>query len=203
MLDKIEKIFTNREVNIIGDLKKSAVTILLCEEEGKTSIIFEVRALKLRNQPGDICLPGGKIEEGETPEEAAIRETMEELNLQRRDLGFIGEMDYLVTPYGFIMYPFIVKVNKSEITPNENEVDHIFKVPVEFFIENPPINFEVSLTSNPSEGFPYHLIKNGRDYKFRTGRVIQYFYQYKNYVIWGFTALIIKSFIDIINKKSF
>lgn len=202
MLNRIEKVFKNREANIIGNLKKSAVTILLCEEDGKTNIIFEVRALNLRHQPGDVCLPGGKIEKGETYEEAAIRETMEELNLQRTDLELIGSMDYLVTPYGFIIYPFITKLNKRELTPNESEVDHIFKVPVDFFVKNSPTLFELSLIPEPGKEFPYHLIKNGRDYKFRTGKVPQYFYRYKDYVIWGFTALVIKSFIDIIKNDS-
>jgi hypothetical protein len=109
-------------------------------------------------------------------------------------------MDYLVTPYGFIMYPFIAKLNKTRITPNKGEVDHIFKVPIDFFIENQPKLFELPLVPNPGEEFPYDLIRNGREYKFRTGKIPEYFYVYKDYVIWGFTALIIKSFIDIINK---
>ena len=75
MLDKIQNIFTNREAEIIGQYKKSAVMILLCEDKGKTNVIFEVRSLNLRHQPGDICLPGGKLEKGESPEKASIRET--------------------------------------------------------------------------------------------------------------------------------
>ena len=91
MLDKIEKVFRDRESNILGELKKNGVMILLCEEEGKINIVFEVRAFNLRHQPGDICLPGGKVEKGETPQEASIRETMEELNLKRDDIKFIGK----------------------------------------------------------------------------------------------------------------
>lgn len=202
MINKIEKIFEDREANMIGELKKNAVMLLLCEEEGKTNIVFEVRALNLRHQPGDICLPGGKVEKGETPEEASIRETMEELNLKRNDIKFIGSMDYVVTPYDFIIYPFVSKLNKDQIVPNKGEVDHIFKVPVEFFIENPPELYELSLIPNPGERFPYHLIRNGKDYKFRVGKVPEYFYKYKDYIIWGFTALIIKSFVDVLRKEN-
>jgi ADP-ribose pyrophosphatase len=202
MLNNIEKTFRDREADILGELRKNAVMILLSEEEGKTNIIFEVRAFNLRHQPGDICLPGGKVERGETPEEASIRETMEELNLKRNDIKFIGRMDYIVTPYNFIMYPFIAKLNKNQIFPNKGEVDHIFKVPIEFFIENPPELYELSLMPNPGEEFPYHLIRNGKDYKFRIGKLPEYFYKYKDYVIWGFTALIIKSFIDVLRKEN-
>lgn len=200
MVDKIKKIFRDREPNIIGNLKKSAVMVLLCEEEGKTYIIFEVRSLKLRNQPGDICLPGGKMEKGETPKVTAIRETMEELNLEKENLEFIGSMDYLITPYNFIIYPFVAKANTSDIKPNKDEVDHIFKVPIEFFIKNSPDFHELSIMPNPDEQFPYHLIRNGKNYKFRSGKIPEYFYKYDNYIIWGFTALIIKSFVDIIKE---
>lgn len=201
MLNRIEKTFSNRNAGILGELKKNAVMILLSEEEGKVNIIFEVRALNLRHQPGDICLPGGKVEKDESPKTASIRETMEELNLNRDDISFIGNMDYVVTPYNFIIYPFVARVNRNEIFPNKDEVDHIFKVPIEFFLENSPEAYEMSLMPNLSKEFPYHLIKSGKDYKFRIGKAPQYFYKYKNYVIWGFTALIIKSFIDILKKE--
>ncbi|MBI6875439.1 NUDIX hydrolase [Clostridium aciditolerans] len=201
MLDKIQNIFTNREAGIIGQYKKSAVMILLCEDKGKTNVIFEVRSLNLRHQPGDICLPGGKLEKGESPEKASIRETMEELNLKREDIEFIGSMDYIVTPYNFIIYPFIAKTNKSEIEPNKSEVDHIFKVPLEFFLEDSPMLHELSIIPDPGSEFPYHLIRNGKNYKFRSGKMPEYFYKYDNYIIWGFTALIIKSFVDIIKRN--
>ncbi|MBV7273154.1 CoA pyrophosphatase [Clostridiaceae bacterium UIB06] len=202
MIDKIKNIFMNREEEMIGTYNKSAVMILLCEENDKTNIIFEVRSLNLRHQPGDICLPGGKIEKNETPQEASIRESMEELNLKREDIEFIGNMDYIVTPYNFIIYPFIARITKSEINPNNSEVDHVFKVPLQFFLENYPKLYQLSITSDPGDEFPYHLIRNGKNYKFRTGKVPEYFYKYDNYIIWGFTALIIKAFVDIIKNDA-
>ncbi len=198
MINNIREVFKHRQEAIIGNYKKNAVMILLQEESGKTNIVFEVRSSNLRHQPGDICLPGGKLELDESPMEASIRETMEELNLIREDIEFLGKMDYVVTPYNFIMYPFVGMLNTNIIEPNKDEVDHIFKVPIEFFIENPPEIYELALMPVPESSFPYELIRNGKDYKFRVGKVPEYFYKYKDYVIWGFTALIIKSFIDII-----
>ena len=53
-----------------GDLKRSAVAIALTEDE---NLIFEVRSEAIRHQPGDICLPGGRLEKDEEPRQAVIR----------------------------------------------------------------------------------------------------------------------------------
>lgn len=201
MIEKINDIFRNRRANIIGNHKKSAVMILLVEEEGRTCILFEVRSSKLRHQPGDICLPGGRIEESENPEDAAVREVIEELNVNKDDIELIGEMDYFVSPYGSIMYPYIGRLKSKKINPSRNEVDHVFKVPLEFFMENEPLLYPLEIGPHLKEDFPYHLIRGGKEYKFSKGILKEYFYKYKDYVIWGFTAMIIKSFIDILKNE--
>jgi 8-oxo-dGTP pyrophosphatase MutT (NUDIX family) len=201
MINNIENIFKNRKSEIIGNYRKSAVMLLLSEEDGEAHLVFEVRANTLRHQPGDICLPGGKIEVDESPRDAAIRETLEELNLEPQDVEYVGEMDYFISPYGTIMYPFVAKLNKWEVTPNQGEVDHIFKVPLSYFLDKEPQAYEMEIGPNLKEDFPYHLVKGGKDYKFSRGTMKQYFYPYGDYVIWGFTAMVVKSFIDIIKKE--
>ncbi|WP_291561827.1 MULTISPECIES: NUDIX hydrolase [unclassified Clostridium] len=203
MIDNIKDIFKDREIKPIGKYKNSAVMILLCEDEESNdlNIIFEVRSNKLKTQPGDICLPGGMIEEGENPKETAIRETMEELNLNKEDIEYIGDMDYFISPYGMFIYPFISKTNLEKIIPSKEEVDHIFTVPLKFFIESTPLLYELEIGAINKEGFPFHLINGGEEYKFRHGKLNEYFYEYDNYVIWGFTAQIIKTFIDIIKNN--
>lgn len=202
LIKTARKIFKNRQINSIRKYKKAAVMILLYEENNEPHIIFEVRSSKLRNQPGDVCLPGGKVEKGETSKEAAVRETIEELNVLREDIEYIGEMDYFISPYGLIMYPFIGRLKRDAVNPNLSEVDHIFKVPLKYFMNNEPILYEMEIGPKNLDEFPFELINGGKDYKFRTGILKEYFYQYDGYVIWGFTAQVVKSFIDIIKKET-
>ena len=70
----------------------SAVLIPVIMKADGYHILYEVRAAKLRTQPGEICFPGGRIEPGEDPGEAAVREAMEEL-LIRRDQIEIGNVE--------------------------------------------------------------------------------------------------------------
>ncbi|WP_097027354.1 NUDIX hydrolase [Clostridium peptidivorans] len=197
MISNIESIFKNREVDLIGDYNKYAVMICITEEE-EPSIVFEVRALTLTSQPGDVSLPGGKMESGESPMEAAVRETMEELNINEEEIKIIGAMDYFVSPYNQIIYPFVGILKKCDIEWSKDEVHKIFKVPIDFFLNNEPDKYDINTVPEFPDNFPYHLIIGGKNYKFSKGKREQYFYQYNEYVIWGFTALIVKSFIDII-----
>jgi len=202
MINKLGQIFKGRNSKAIGVFKESAVMILLTEEVGELSVVFEVRALKLRSQPGDVCMPGGKLELGENPRETAIRETMEELNLKRDQIEIIGDMDYYISPYGNIMYAFVGKLKYGPINPNPDEVNHIFKVPLKFFLEHEPLLYKMEIGPIKQEGFPFHLINGGKDYKFRKGYLDEYFYEYNNYIIWGFTAQIIKSFIEVLQNSN-
>ena len=202
MINKLEDVFKNRQSKVIGEFNKSAVLILLMEHEEELSIVFEVRAHKLRSQPGDVCLPGGKIEPDENPREASIRETMEELNLERDQIEIIGDMDYYISPYGNIIYAFVGKLKYGKINPDKDEVHNIFKVPLKFFLENEPLLYKMEIGPVNQEGFPFHLINGGKNYSFRKGYLDEYFYQYNNYVIWGFTAQIIKSFIEVLNNNN-
>ena len=199
-LKDIQDIFLNRKGSLIGKYRKAAVMILIGEYQGEECIIFEKRALTLRSQPGDICFPGGKIEEGESPREAAIRETIEELGIEPEDIELLGEMDYLISPYGSIMYPFVGVLKSKELRPNPTEVPSIIRIPLRFFMENEPLIHEVAIVPQLTEDFPYNRIVGGKTYNFSKGKLLQHFYTYEETNIWGFTAIITKAFVDSLKQ---
>lgn len=178
-----------------------SVMIPLINRKGEIHLLFEKRALTLRNQPGEISFPGGRIEKNESPWDAAIRETCEELLIEEKDLEIYSEGDFLVNPYAAIIYSFIGEIKKDfyEITPSKAEVESIFTVPLKFFMETEPKAYSINLKVNRSDDFPYHLIPNGKNYKFKRGREEVLFYQYKGEIIWGFTAKMARRFIERIS----
>lgn len=181
--------------------QRYAILIPLIKNKGRWEIIYELRAKNLKRQPGEISFPGGQVEEGETYREAAIRETIEELNIKKENINLIGELDYLVSHSNIIIHSFlstIHNVDVDKIRPNKEEVDHIFTVPLEFFMNEEPKLYYIDLHAAISEDFPYYLIPYGENYNWRFNKHSVYFYHYKDYTIWGYTAKMTKNLIDMI-----
>ena len=156
----------DRKPEPIGITNKYSVFIPLVEIDNKLEILYELRAKDMNAQPGEISFPGGAVEEGETYEEAAIREAMEELNIKKENINLIGELDFFVSYDNITIYCFLGTIrglNIEDISPNKAEVDHIFTVPLDFFLNNEPDTYYLNLRTDPSEEFPYNLIPNGKN----------------------------------------
>ncbi|HLO11417.1 MAG TPA: CoA pyrophosphatase [Pseudoneobacillus sp.] len=179
---------------------KYAVLLPLVKKENEIHVLFEVRSHQLRRQPGEICFPGGKIDPQDTDEKgAAIRETIEELGIKNEDITEVYPLNYLISPFGMILYPYVGFISHSEIlTPNKAEVEEIFTVPLSFFIKTKPKIYKVNFKAEPEENFPYDLLVGGQNYNWRTRHIEEYFYLFENRVIWGLTARILSHFINII-----
>jgi 8-oxo-dGTP pyrophosphatase MutT (NUDIX family) len=179
---------------------KYAVLLPLLKKEDGLHVLFEVRSLELRRQPGEICFPGGRIDAQDLDEQgAAIRETVEELGINKQDITDVFPLDYMISPFGMILYPYAGYINNPEkIKPSPAEVGEIFTVPLSFFIHNEPEIYRVALKAEPSENFPFDLIPGGEKYNWRARVMDEYFYRYGDKTIWGLTARILAHFIELI-----
>lgn len=167
-------------------------------------LVYEVRSENLSRQPGQISFPGGRVERGEGFSQAAVRECSEELLINENKIELLGEIDYLITPFNFIIYVFVGKLNfkdLSQISVNNYEVDEIFSVPIKYFLENEVEKYSATLKSEFDDDFPYHLIPQGKKHNQKRVEYEIYFYRYKGRIIWGITAEITKNFIDIIKSN--
>ena len=186
-----------------GDFQNFSVLLPLIETPEGLKILFEIRSKKLKKQPGEVCFPGGKVDNGETFLDAAIRETCEELNIKETNIEVIGQLDYLVTPYNLVIYPFvgILKgIDYEKINFSFDEVSEIFLMDLDFALNTPEQLHIVDLNANPKSDFPYDLVIQGENYKWRVGKYPVPFYQYHDNIVWGFTARVLRSFVDVITS---
>ncbi|MDD3184238.1 MAG: CoA pyrophosphatase [Anaerostipes sp.] len=170
------------------NLKQYAVLIPLIKEEGAYHVLFQIRAKSLSSQPGEVCFPGGKVEKNETSRDAALRETCEELLISKKQIQYLGPLDYLVTPYGTRIDPFLGELTNYENTYSKDEVESIFTVPLSFFKEHKPLTFENQLQTKIKKDFPVNLVPGGSDYPWAKGKSLVHFYEYDDHIIWGLTA---------------
>ncbi|ANU21894.1 NUDIX hydrolase [Planococcus donghaensis] len=200
--EKLLEKMKNRTPDVLGhdEFLKSAILLPLIEKEGEVHVLFEVRSHMLRQQPGEICFPGGKIDaQDQTEQAAAVRETIEELGIKESQLSTILPLDYLVSPFGMIVYSFVGVIDsKATFVPNSSEVDSVFTVPLSFFLKNNPQKYRINFEIQPEENFPYDLIAGGENYNWRARQMDENFYIYEDKVIWGLTAKVLLHFIEII-----
>jgi 8-oxo-dGTP pyrophosphatase MutT (NUDIX family) len=101
----------------------------------EAALLLTKRAGALRNHAGQWALPGGRIDAGETPEEAALRELHEEVGLQLGADSLLGRLDDFVTRSGYLITPVLVWAGAArELVPNPQEVRSIHRIPVSEFL---------------------------------------------------------------------
>lgn len=203
-IDKIEKIIRGRTPSPIGYYNFYSVLVPLVEKNKQLHILYEVRSELLLHQPGEVCFPGGAMEEGETAEECAVRETSEELGINADSIKIIGQLDTLYTYSNFTMYSFLGLISYDKLltcTPNKDEVKEYFLVPLKYLTEKLPYIYKMDVIPDIKNDFPYEIVNFDEGYNWRKGRGEVPIYTYEDKVIWGLTARITKSMVEIINGK--
>lgn len=204
LVDSLRHSLAHRRPGLMGQefYTRAAILLPLVRVEGRWHVLFEVRSLRLRHQPGDVCFPGGHVEPAdEGPEAAAVRETCEELNLQPRQVQVLGPLDILVTPWGMILHPYVgVLQDVEDIRPAEGEIDRVFTVPLQEIREAHPARHWVEIRVIPGEDFPYDKIPGGRHYPWRHLKRPELFFEFGGQVVWGLTARVLDHFRRLVDS---
>ena len=110
----------------------AAVLVPLVDHADGLSVLLTQRATHLKNHPGQISFPGGRIEPRDNgPLEAALRETEEEIGLSRQHVQFVGYLDPHLVLTGFWITPVVAFVRPGfELKLDEREVASTFEVPL-------------------------------------------------------------------------
>lgn len=123
-----------KPVSIEGsNLRHAAVAIVVAgspDDFTVPGILLTRRPVKLNQHSGQYALPGGKIDPGETPQIAAIRELHEELGMQLEESNIIGRLDDYPTRSKYRITPIVFWLGSEyELTPSVDEVDRVFHIP--------------------------------------------------------------------------
>jgi 8-oxo-dGTP pyrophosphatase MutT (NUDIX family) len=95
-----------------------------------TALLLTRRAAGLSSHAGQWAMPGGRIDDDETPEQAALRELTEEVGLTLGSDAICGRLDDYATRSGYVITPVVVWAGAArELTPNADEVASIHRIP--------------------------------------------------------------------------
>ncbi len=161
-------------------LKPAAVLVPIVDRAEGATVILTRRTDDLKDHPGQISFPGGRVENHDHDAVAtALRETEEEIGLPRNKIDVIGRLDTYLTATGFSVTPVVGRiVPPLELMPDPTEVAEIFEVPLAFLLD--PANHE------------------REERWFGDLKWFAYAMPYQQYRIWGITAGMIRNFYEIL-----
>lgn len=166
-------------------IRQSSVLLLLFMHQGQLYTCLTKRASGMKNHPGQISLPGGKIEKGESPEVAALRETREEVGVDPADVLILGRLSEVY-----------VQVSRYRILPVVGWMDHMPDFEINVAEAEKVILFPIQPV------FLEQLLKNF-PVQTSTGLLNVPCFVFDDEVIWGATAMILAEFLDLLNLPVF
>ena len=203
-LTDIKKTFAGRKPAAIGTHRYFSVLVPFVEKDGQLYILYEVRAKNMASQPGEICFPGGHVEDGEDPKDCALRETFEEIGIPKDKVTLIGPGNILYGYANYTLYTYLGVVQYADYLCaklQKDEVEEIFLVRVSDLERIQPKVFSEKVYTAIDEDFPYEQIGIGRDYSWRVGRWDIPIYDIDGRVIWGLTARITGDIIETVRTE--
>jgi 8-oxo-dGTP pyrophosphatase MutT (NUDIX family) len=170
----------NPEIRLARDrpLRPAAVLIVLWDRPDGAQLILTKRSSRLQHHPGQIALPGGKVDAGDAgPVAAALREAWEEVGLPPERTSVLGNLPPHETVTGFLITPVVARL-MGDFTPvaEAGEVAEVFTVPLSHVTD--PARFRVEHRQWRGGWRRYHVVPYGP------------------YYIWGATARILRGLAD-------
>ena len=159
--------------------RRAAALILIYPGVDGPSFPLTRRHDDLPHHPGQISLPGGAIDPGETPVNAALREAREEIGVPPETVRILGQLSSLwVVVSGYLLYPFVgISDTRPDFQPYIREVADLIEAPLSHLLD-------------PS--------RRGHDTRVRDGILIEYpHFDVAGHQVWGATGMVLSEFVAL------
>ena len=181
---RLAPIFHNSNRNHLNEkpnknTKNCSVLLLLSTINEELHIVFTLRTFQLISHSGQLCFPGGQSKISETPEETALRETVEEIGIKPYTIEILGKLTPIyILPSNSLITPVVGFSNQYlDFIINPDEVKEAFTIPISFFSFN-NIKSKMWQINNEDITMPYWQI-------------------HPTVPLWGATAMILAEFLTI------
>jgi 8-oxo-dGTP pyrophosphatase MutT (NUDIX family) len=164
-------------------LRHAAALLLLYPLAGQWHLPLTVRGANLRHHTGQVSLPGGRLDQGESVEQAALREAHEEIGVAAADVQVLGQLTPLAIPVsGHLLHPVVGAADsRPAFVLHEHEVQALIELPLADLRRADAIQWEVRPRARPPLGdmdVP----------SFAVGGV----------QVWGATAMVLSEFLAVL-----
>ena len=169
--------------HIPDEHRQGAGLLPLYEADDGVHIVLTERHHRLAKHPGQVSLPGGAVDAGETLEQAALREADEEVGIDPGEVAVLGPLTPLHIPVsGFVLYPVVGALRSvPRLRRQETEVERILDFPLTYF-DAPTYGLERRTFREREIEVPYFLLPGEAR-------------------LWGATAMIVAEFLALIDRR--
>ncbi len=167
------------QVDLPGfDARPAAVLCALFDDHGHAAVVLTRRSAMLRSHTGEVSFPGGRLDPGETPLAAALREAEEEVGLDPGGVEIVGTLRPLSTSSSSsLITPFVgVLPGRPQLRPNAAEVARVFTVTLGELVA--PGTYHEEIWEREGGAFGVH------------------FFEVLGETVWGATARMLRDLLD-------
>lgn len=163
--------------------RQAAALVLLYARAGIVYVPLTVRHHDLPHHAGQLSLPGGAIDPGESPQDAATRETEEEIGIGAATVRILGTLSSLWVPVSnFVIHPVVGVIDREPTFHlHEREVSTLLEVPV-------------ATLCDPDSVRAAHQVRDGVRLEYRA-------FEVQGHTVWGATAMMLSEFVRVCDAR--